>query len=286
MCGALTSGVETLLLEFYLNHSGNMLCLCSDLLNVFLPNYRTAEVREQELAQFSYNRWQKVQLMHHIFCYQPSPVKKHFSHDTEDPTTTTVHQEPTSSLLCPKSIELVDKRGKKHSVDVDVLGFEETWRTPSILLTTNKENNGRAIFSQVHLESDPSQFEHDDRVYEALKRSNKNRLEILGDILATHLSVAVKEDFVNSEVKYSMGFLLADTEGRKRHFLSNCQSKLDASGCLSSASMNLCFLDSETSASSEAEEKYLPINVTEAPQEFDQKKFFEVNNNNRVSIEK
>lgn len=61
-----------------------MLCLCSDLLHVVLPNYRTAEVREQELAQFSYNRWQKVHMMHHIFCYQPSPIKKHFSHDSDD----------------------------------------------------------------------------------------------------------------------------------------------------------------------------------------------------------
>lgn len=84
VCGALTQGIAPLLLEFYLKHCGNLLCLCSDLLNVILPNYRTAEVREQELAQFSYNRWQKVHLMHHIFCYQPSPIKKHFSHDSED----------------------------------------------------------------------------------------------------------------------------------------------------------------------------------------------------------
>lgn len=84
VCGAISPGIGPLLLEYYLNQSGNMLCLCSDLLHVLLPNYRTAEVREQELAQFSYARWQKVQMMHHIFCYQPSPIKKHFSHDSED----------------------------------------------------------------------------------------------------------------------------------------------------------------------------------------------------------
>lgn len=84
VCGPISNGVGPLLLEFYLNQSGKMLCLCSDLLNMFLPNYRTAEVREQELAQFSYDKWQKVYMMHHIFCYQPSPIKKHFSHDGEE----------------------------------------------------------------------------------------------------------------------------------------------------------------------------------------------------------
>ena len=84
VCGPLDQGIGSILLEYYLSQAGNMLCLCSDLLHVLLPNYRTAEVREQELARFSYNRWQKVQMMHHIFCYQPSPIKKHFSHDSED----------------------------------------------------------------------------------------------------------------------------------------------------------------------------------------------------------
>lgn len=84
VCGSISQGISPLLLEFYLNQSGNMLCLCSDLLHVLLPTYRTAEVREQELAQFTYNRWQKVALMHHVFCYQPSPIKKHFSRDSED----------------------------------------------------------------------------------------------------------------------------------------------------------------------------------------------------------
>lgn len=91
-----------------------MLCLCSDLLHIVLPTYRTAEVknildtqtvvsivfydvwnfffvflfsikvRENELVRFSYNKWENVKMMHHIFCYQPSPVKKHFSHDSDE----------------------------------------------------------------------------------------------------------------------------------------------------------------------------------------------------------
>lgn len=70
--------------QYFLN-GGHMLSVCSDLLHAILPTYRThAEVREHELVQFSYGRWQKVKMMHHIFCYQPSPVKKHFSTDNEE----------------------------------------------------------------------------------------------------------------------------------------------------------------------------------------------------------
>lgn len=86
VCGPVTASISPFLVDFYLRQAGKMLCLCSDLLHIFLPNYRTAEVREQELAQFSYSRWKKINMMHNIFCYQPSPVKKHFSHDSDDQT--------------------------------------------------------------------------------------------------------------------------------------------------------------------------------------------------------
>lgn len=46
------------------------------------------QVREHELVQFSYDKWQKVKMMHHIFCYQPSPVKKNFSTDSDDSANT------------------------------------------------------------------------------------------------------------------------------------------------------------------------------------------------------
>lgn len=80
VCGAISPQFGTVLMEYFLC-GGKMLCLCSDVLNMVLPIYRTAEVRESELVQFSYGRWQKIQLMHHIFCYHPSPIKKHFSLD-------------------------------------------------------------------------------------------------------------------------------------------------------------------------------------------------------------
>lgn len=83
VCGPISPQLGPILMEYFLC-GGKMMCLCSDVLNMVLPIYRTAEVRENELVQFSYGRWQKIQLMHHIFCYHPSPIKKHFSLENED----------------------------------------------------------------------------------------------------------------------------------------------------------------------------------------------------------
>lgn len=83
VCGPTSPQVGSILMEYFLC-GGKMLCLCSDVLNMVLPIYRTAEVREQELVQFSYSHWQKISLMHHIFCYHQSPIKKHFSLENDD----------------------------------------------------------------------------------------------------------------------------------------------------------------------------------------------------------
>lgn len=84
VCGTVAADIGAILTEFFLR-GGKMLSLCSDVLHIVLPSFRThAEVREHELVQFSYARWQRVRMMHHIFCYQPSPVRKHFSTDSGD----------------------------------------------------------------------------------------------------------------------------------------------------------------------------------------------------------
>ncbi|XP_016982092.2 uncharacterized protein LOC108046733 isoform X5 [Drosophila rhopaloa] len=85
VCGSVAPGIGQILVDYFLQ-GGKVLSLCSDILHFILPNYRTAEVREHELVQFSYDKWQRVKMMHHIFCYQPSPVKKHFSTDSEEST--------------------------------------------------------------------------------------------------------------------------------------------------------------------------------------------------------
>lgn len=85
VCGYVAPDIGEILTEYFLR-GGKMLSLCSDVLHIVLPSFRThAEVREHELVQFSYGRWQRVRMMHHIFCYQPSPVRKHFSTDSDEP---------------------------------------------------------------------------------------------------------------------------------------------------------------------------------------------------------
>lgn len=54
------------------------------------------------------------------------------------------------ALVCPpRSIELKDLKGHLHQLDVKVLGTEETWNTPSLLLAKNQKSGGSAVFSQV-----------------------------------------------------------------------------------------------------------------------------------------
>lgn len=171
-------------------------------------------------------------------------------------------------------MEVVDTRGRKHPVDVQILGVEETWRTPSILLATNRANNGRAIFSQVHLETDPSQFEDDERKFVVLKNSNLQRLEILGDLLSTHLNVEVQKNFSNSSVSYTVGHFLGDN-ALKSQFLQSIEAKLDASGCLSSGVLKLSWIGDDQ-LMSEATERFLPILVNGSPEGFNGSKYFEV----------
>ena len=68
----------------YILHGGKLLALCSDVIHILLPSFKTAEVRENELVHFSYGKWKHVRMMHHIFCYQASPVRTRFSQDHED----------------------------------------------------------------------------------------------------------------------------------------------------------------------------------------------------------
>lgn len=104
VCGPIPAAFGEIFVDYFLR-GGKVLSLCSDVLHFILPNYRTAEVlkysfdnivalqinthaffkvREHELVQFSYDKWHKVKMMHHIFCYQPSPVRKNFSTESDE----------------------------------------------------------------------------------------------------------------------------------------------------------------------------------------------------------
>lgn len=53
------------------------------------------------------------------------------------------------TMVCPRSVEVQDLQHNVHNLQVQVLGTEETWNTPSLLLATNASTGGKAVFSQV-----------------------------------------------------------------------------------------------------------------------------------------
>jgi len=93
------------------------------------------------------------------------------------------------------------------------LGTEETWHNPSILLATLASSGGKVVFSQIHLEVDPTQYEYEEDKFNALKESNAIRLEIIGDLLSTHLGM---ETMQNAEevAKYTSAYFLGKFEVR------------------------------------------------------------------------
>ncbi|GLG93230.1 Biotin--protein ligase [Gryllus bimaculatus] len=192
VCGNVPETLAPLFLTYVLA-GGRMLCLCSDLLHLVLPTFRTAEVRERELVRFSYSRWRGVHLMHHVFCYQASPARTRFSR--QDATTVSEEAPPTSDgarLSPPKtpaSVEVVDAENKPHTLQVQVLGTEETWHSPSLLLASAGNSGGRIVFSQVHLEVDPSEYSADASLAGTLRGSEQARHEILQDLLSQHLGL-------------------------------------------------------------------------------------------------
>ncbi|XP_017848457.1 biotin--protein ligase isoform X1 [Drosophila busckii] len=219
VCGSVSTSVGQILVDYFL-HGGKVLSLCSDILHFVLPNYRTAEVREHELVQFSYDKWQRVKMMHHIFCYQPSPVKKHFSSDSEESTVATHSRNP--ALVCPRSMEMKDLIGHNHKLDVQVLGSEETWNTPSIVLANSLQSGGKAIFSQVHLETSPSEFEFDEVKCSILKQNERTRLEIFAHLLRKYLDVDVQSTQTAAGAAPGAGIVY-----KQAYFLGRHESKFE-----------------------------------------------------------
>ncbi|XP_061727921.1 uncharacterized protein LOC133533022 [Cydia pomonella] len=127
------------LLLAHLLDGGRLLALCSDLLHAVLPYYKTAEVRENEVVQFTFDKWKSVKMKHHIFCYQASPAKKQFSTESD--------RQASQEANIYRPSKYTGHPG--HELDIQVLASEETWRTPSLLQATDLTNSGVAIFSQV-----------------------------------------------------------------------------------------------------------------------------------------
>lgn len=111
----------------------------------------------------------------------------------------------------PASASVKDKKGNMFSFDVKVLGTEETWHNPSILLATLK-SSGKVVFSQIHLEIDPMQYEFEEDKFNALKKSNTARVEIIIDLLSTHLEMEIHRATESSSAVYAPAYFLGTFE--------------------------------------------------------------------------
>ncbi|XP_029053815.2 biotin--protein ligase isoform X3 [Osmia bicornis bicornis] len=263
VCGNVGNEIGSQIIEYILR-GGKLLALCSDIIHILLPSFKTAEVRENELVHFSYGKWKHVRMMHHIFCYQASPVRTRFSQENEDVK--------VSSVSPPTSANVKDKKGNSHSFEVKVLGTEETWHTPSILLATLSRSSGKVVFSQIHLEVDPMQYELEESKYSALKESNAIRLEIFKDLLNIHLGIELRSASKIS-VTYTPAFFLGRYE-LKLEMLERLKHIMKSDDTLKISKLEVQFCRSSTVPRS-ASSSFLPIMVHQCPDNFSTVEYFE-----------
>lgn len=172
-------------------------------------------------------------------------------------------------------MDLKDLQGVDHSIHVQVLGTEETWNTPSLMLASNLNSGGKAVFSQVHLEADPAQFESDEQKFTVLKQSDKARLEILSDILKSYLGLIVdKTDKKFNQVLYSNAFFLGRHEV-KFEMIEKLKSKMESENLLINGDLSLKFCGKGDSPPKPSE-NMLPILVNSCPENFSTIKYFDV----------
>ncbi|XP_043801888.1 biotin--protein ligase isoform X2 [Apis laboriosa] len=265
VCGNVGNEIGNQIVEYIL-HGGKLLALCSDVIHILLPSFKTAEVRENELVHFSYGKWKHIRMMHHIFCYQASPVRTRFSQDHEDVK--------MSSVSPPESVDVKDKKGNSHSFDLKVLGTEETWHTPSILLATLPESGGKVVFSQIHLEVDPMQYEFEESKFNALKESNVTRLEIFNDLLKVHLGIEFRSTLqITASIIYKSAFFLGRHE-LKLEMLEKLKDIMKTNDTLKMPKLEIQFCRSST-VPKPASSSFLPIMVHQCPDNFSTVEYFE-----------
>lgn len=75
---------------------------------------------------------------------------------------------------------------------------------------------------QVHLEADPTLYEHDRTKFTALTKSDQARLEIFSDLLSTHLGLKVHQRDHNSTHMFPNAYFLG------RHEVAICNSRSES----------------------------------------------------------
>ncbi|XP_050314465.1 biotin--protein ligase isoform X2 [Anthonomus grandis grandis] len=269
VCGNVDPKLTYHLMKYLLN-GGQLLCLCSDLLYSVLHNFTTAEVREHELVRFTYGKWRNVKMMHHVFCYQASPAKKQFSKDSDASNQSSGNGSSPIAPKTPSTVE-IQHGGKDYTIQVQILGAEETWQTPSLLLASVKGTEGKAVFSQIHLEIDPVEYEEDENYYKALTGSNQDRLDILKDLLVNQLGL----DCNNIEDPVLTPAYFLGCHELKLAMMSESHSIKEDEMTVGDMHVLFCGKDDPYD---EPTTKFLPILVHACPQNFNTVSYFDTLN--------
>ncbi|XP_049536009.1 biotin--protein ligase isoform X1 [Anopheles darlingi] len=273
VAGTLDADVRKVLVDYFL-HGGTVFSMCSDLLDNILPDSKTAEIRERELVSFSYRKWKQIKMLHHVFCYQLSPARKQFSLETEE----------SGTLLPVSYVDATDMAGKLHSLTVEILAQEETWNTPSILEAHNRKTGGRAIFSQIHLELDPSLFQTSiDTADNALQNSNQLRYEILSDLLGGRIGLKLREAHAckESDIVYKNAYFLGKHEAKIEalNTLKDCMARPNV---IQTKDLTLQFCGKSDNAPGPATESHLPVMIVHCPEDFSTLEYFENLTTNKI----
>lgn len=266
VCGDVPAHVSTVFIR-YLLQGGRVLSICSDFLNVAVPLFGTVEVQEQAVVSISYRRWSSVQLLHHQHCFHSSPRHKRFSQDLEK-TSKKVSRSAVS--VEPTHVEITDECGGQHRLNLSILATDDTWGAPSLLSARLHGGNGKAVFSQVHLERDPQECFGASNVPSKLSVSNEARLEILRDLLNSELSMDTTSS--SSSCVYTAAYFLGRHE-LKQDLLNRLQPHLENQE-LKRPQLTLQFVNAREIAK-QADEDLLPLLMNACPMTFSTVRYFE-----------
>lgn len=216
-------------------------------------------------------------------------------------------------LVLLRSVELKDQYGVSHNIRVQTLGTEDTWKTPSLLMVCT-DNGGKIVFSQVshakfaasflttnfvqiHLEIDPSLYENDDQKYQVLMKNDDLRHEIFGDVLSSHLGLAVSPKKEEGSATFTRGFFLGRHDVRiffflieafliilhhqlKFNVLEQLKAKMETPNTLKLDGLTVKFCGKNDDPP-KPDAHCLPIMVNTCPDDFSTLDYFDVSFNHR-----
>ncbi|KAI8437570.1 hypothetical protein MSG28_011859, partial [Choristoneura fumiferana] len=147
-----------------------------------------------------------------------------------------------------------------------VLASEETWRTPSLLQATDLTNSGVAIFSQIHLEADPSDYLAEEGI-----KSNEARLEIIHKILGDILDLHVRDPREITQLDYTRGFFL----GNHVQKLSLVEGWRGEGGTQSLGELTVQWCLRGEAERNPPSATFLPVHVYDCPEHFSTVEYFD-----------